>query len=96
MTKMHHHQPMDAIRNARLARYPAAFTRSHPDLPESFLLDQVWGGHAEAALRASYFKHQTDTGLPCKRSDFCRAFGLSVLDIVDPLASLSDEMFQAS
>jgi hypothetical protein len=53
-------------------------------------------GYVDAALRASYFKHQTDTGLPCKASDFCRARGLTVLDIVDPLASFSDEMFWIS
>ena len=50
----------------------------------------------QAALRVSYFKHQTDTGLPCKGSDFRRALGLTVFDIVDPLVSLSDEMFQTS
>jgi hypothetical protein len=48
--------------------------------------DQLW---------VSNFKHQTDTALPCNRSDFCRAFGLPVPDI-DLLTPLSDEMFQSS
>jgi hypothetical protein len=39
---------------------------------------KIIGGEQESGL-LSYFRHQTDTGLPRGRSDFCRSPGLPLL-----------------